>query len=137
METKEIELKLTVAEVNGVLSALGQMPFAQVSTLIQKIQQQAAPQVQAFVAPAEEYTGSQIMENQQFINLFLGIGLTVMGWFARELWAAVKDLKTDLAKLRENLPKDYIAKDDYKEDIREIKSMLAKIFEKLENKADK
>jgi hypothetical protein len=53
------------------------------------------------------------------------------------LWAAVKDLKTDLAKLRENLPKDYIAKDDYKEDIREIKSMLAKIFEKLENKADK
>jgi hypothetical protein len=54
METKEIELKLTVAEVNGVLQALGQMPFAQVSTLIQKIQQQAAPQVQAFVAPAEE-----------------------------------------------------------------------------------
>ena len=77
------------------------------------------------------------MESQQFINLFLGIGLTVMGWFARELWAAVKELKVDLAKLRENLPKDYIAKDDYKEDIREIKSMLAKIFEKLENKADK
>jgi hypothetical protein len=77
------------------------------------------------------------MENQQFINLFFGVGLTVTGWFARELWAAVKDLKTDLAKLRENLPKDYIAKDDYKEDIREIKSMLAKIFEKLENKADK
>jgi hypothetical protein len=74
------------------------------------------------------------MENQQFINLFFGVGLTVMGWFARELWAAVKDLKTDLAKLRENLPKDYIAKDDYKEDIREIKSMLAKIFEKLEKR---
>jgi hypothetical protein len=34
METKEIELKLTVAEVNGVLQALGQMPFAQVATLI-------------------------------------------------------------------------------------------------------
>jgi hypothetical protein len=32
MDTKEIELKLTVAEVNGVLSALGQMPFVQVST---------------------------------------------------------------------------------------------------------
>ena len=38
------------------------------------------------------------MENQQFINLFFGVGLTVTGWFARELWAAVKDLKTDLAK---------------------------------------
>ena len=77
------------------------------------------------------------MENQHLINMFLGIGMTVVGWFARELWAAVKELKADLAKLREDLPKEYLAKDDYKEDIREIKSMLAKIFEKLENKADK
>jgi hypothetical protein len=77
------------------------------------------------------------MENQQVINVFLGIGMTVVGWFARELWAAVKELKADLAKLREDLPKDYVAKDDYREDIREIKAMLAKIFEKLEGKADK
>lgn len=46
MENKEITLTLTVAEANGVLQALGQMPFAQVAGLIQKIQQQAAPQVQ-------------------------------------------------------------------------------------------
>jgi hypothetical protein len=60
-----------------------------------------------------------------------------VGWFARELWAAVKELKADLAKLREDLPKEYVARDDYREDIREIKAMLAKIFEKLEGKADK
>jgi hypothetical protein len=77
------------------------------------------------------------MENQQVINVFLGIGMTVVGWFARELWAAVKELKADLAKLREDLPKEYVARDDYREDIREIKAMLAKIFEKLEGKADK
>jgi len=77
------------------------------------------------------------MENQQVINTFLGIGMTVMGWFARELWAAVKELKSDLPKLREDLPKDYVARDDYREDIREVKALLAKIFEKLENKADK
>ena len=77
------------------------------------------------------------MESQQVINVFLGIGMTVVGWFARELWAAVKELKVDLAKLREDLPKDYVSRDDYKDDIRDIKGMLAKIFEKLENKADK
>jgi hypothetical protein len=60
-----------------------------------------------------------------------------VGWFARELWAAVKELKADLAKLREDLPKEYVARDDYREDIRDIKAMLAKIFEKLEGKADK
>jgi len=77
------------------------------------------------------------MENQHLINMSLGIGMTVVGWFARELWGAVKELRADLATLREDLPKEYVAKDDYREDIREIKAMLAKIFEKLENKADK
>ena len=62
---------------------------------------------------------------------------TVLGWFAREMWAAVKDLKVDLAKLREELPKNYIAKDDYRSDMHDIKDMLSKIFDKLENKADK
>ena len=55
----------------------------------------------------------------------------------RELWGAVKELKSDLAALREDLPKEYVAKDDYREDIREIKAMLAKIFEKLDAKVDK
>ena len=42
---KEIELKLTVAEVNGIQQALGQMPYAQVVSLVLKIQQQAQAQV--------------------------------------------------------------------------------------------
>ena len=77
------------------------------------------------------------MDNQHLINALLGGGFTILGWFARELWAAVKELKSDLAKLREDLPKEYVARDDYREDIRDIKSMLAKIFEKLEQKADR
>ena len=77
------------------------------------------------------------MDNQHLINAMLAGGFTVLGWFARELWAAVKELKADLAKLREDLPKEYVLRSDYREDIRDIKVMLAKIFEKLENKADK
>jgi len=77
------------------------------------------------------------MENQHLINGLLAGGFTILGWFARELWAAVKELKVDLASLREDLPKEYVAKDDYREDIRDIKAMLAKIFEKLEAKVDK
>lgn len=46
MDNKEITLTLTVSETNGVLSALGQLPFIQVATLIQKIQSQAKPQVE-------------------------------------------------------------------------------------------
>jgi len=77
------------------------------------------------------------MNNQDLINALLAGGFTVLGWFARELWSAVKELKADLAKLREDLPKDYVARSDYREDIRDIKSMLGKIFEKLDSKVDK
>ena len=77
------------------------------------------------------------MENQQLITALIGGGFAILGWFARELWGAVKELRADLAALREDLPKEYVAKDDYKEDIREIKALLERIFEKLDAKVDK
>jgi uncharacterized coiled-coil DUF342 family protein len=77
------------------------------------------------------------MESQHLINTALGLGFSVLGWFARELWSAVKELKADLSKLREDLPKTYVAKDDYRDDLNEIKNMLGKIFDKLDNKQDK
>ena len=77
------------------------------------------------------------MEPQNLIDTILGIGFTVLGWFARELWSAVKELKSDLSKLKEDLPRTYIARDDYRQDMNEIKSMLSKIFDKLDSKQDK
>jgi hypothetical protein len=77
------------------------------------------------------------MNLQDFINLAFGASASVLGWFARELWSAVKELKADLAKLREELPRNYVIRDDYKDDIREIKEMLTKLFDRLDNKADK
>ena len=40
-----IELKLELTEVNGILMALGQMPYVQVKDLIAKIQVQAQGQL--------------------------------------------------------------------------------------------
>ena len=77
------------------------------------------------------------MNSQDLINLAFGAAASVLGWFARELWAAVKEMKADLAKLREELPRTYVVRDDYKDDIREIKEMLTKLFDRLDNKADK
>jgi len=77
------------------------------------------------------------MDYQTVLNIALAFVSSVTGWFAREMWAAVKELQSDLAKLREDLPKEYVSKDDYKEDIREIKTMINKIFDKLDGKSDK
>ena len=46
------------------------------------------------------------MDNQLLINLVLGGVMSVIGWFARVLWYAVDELKKDLSKLREELPKE-------------------------------
>lgn len=77
------------------------------------------------------------MEYQQLLNIVLGTAMAVTGWFARELWSAVKELKADLAKLREDLPRNYVGRDDYRQDLTEIKTLLGKIFDKLDGKQDK
>ena len=77
------------------------------------------------------------MESQHLINVGLGISSAVFGWLARELWTAVKNLKEDLTRLSVELPKTYVTRDDYRADLKEIKDMLGKIFDRLDNKADK
>jgi hypothetical protein len=77
------------------------------------------------------------MDNQSILNIVLSSSSLVLGWFLREMWSAVKELKSDLAKLREELPKDYVARDDYRQDIREFKEMLNKLFDRLDTKVDK
>lgn len=77
------------------------------------------------------------MDSQYLINVGLGVSSAVFGWLARELWTAVKDLKEDLSKLSVELPKTYVTRDDYRSDLKEIKDMLGKIFDRLEHKADK
>ena len=77
------------------------------------------------------------MDSQNFLNIAFGVASSVLGWFAREMWSAVKELKSDFSKLREELPKEYVARDDYRSDIRELKEMLSKIFDKMDNKVDK
>jgi malonyl CoA-acyl carrier protein transacylase len=53
------------------------------------------------------------------------------------LWDAEKELRMDLAKLREELPQTYVTKTDYRDDIKELKEMLRHILDKLDGKVDK
>jgi len=77
------------------------------------------------------------METQTLLNILAGIICGGLGWFSSQLWDAVKELKVDLARLRESLPKEYIAKEDFKDGINELKVMLTSIVNKLDSKVDK
>jgi len=77
------------------------------------------------------------MDTQTLINLGGAIIIAGMGWLARELWGAVKELRKDLHIIEVQLPSNYIRKDEFAEGVKELKDICRQIFERLENKADK
>lgn len=76
-------------------------------------------------------------EWQYLLNIAFGLFTGIIGWFCREMWNAVNGLKADVAKLREELPKTYLAKDDFGDFRRELFQALTRIETKLDSKADK
>jgi len=77
------------------------------------------------------------MELQALINIVLSVLMSIVGWLARELWTAVQNLKEDLYRLREEIAKDYIPKDDFAAFKNELFTALRRIEDKLESKEDK
>ena len=77
------------------------------------------------------------MESQSLINIVGGTVLSVLGWFARQLWDAVQDLKRDVKAIEVDLPTSYVRKEDLEARLDRLEAALNRIFEKLDHKADK
>lgn len=84
------------------------------------------------------------MEWQNLINLGGGAALGVMGWFARQLWDSVKELREDIAAIRLHVSENYVKKseiDTFRADMDKrfdrIEQLLDKLYERLDSKVDK
>ena len=77
------------------------------------------------------------MDTQSIINLAGGAILTVIGWFARSLYEAVNDLRRDIHEIEVDIPKRYVAKDDFNITMKHIEDMFQRIYDKIDAKADK
>jgi hypothetical protein len=55
----------------------------------------------------------------------------------RIIWTEIKLVQKNQREIESNISDNYVRKDDYRVDIAEIKGMLGRIFDRLENKADK
>lgn len=75
--------------------------------------------------------------DQNIINLIGGAILAVIGWFARQLWESVNALKNDIQKIEVDLPTNYVRKVDIEARFDKLETILSKIFDKLDEKADK
>lgn len=77
------------------------------------------------------------MDSQTIINGAFMVATGIGGWFAREVWGAVKDLRRDLHQIETDLPKSYVMKVDLDKRMEHIEQMFQRIYDKLDGKADK
>ena len=73
------------------------------------------------------------MDTQTLINAGLALGGFLGAFVLNRIMQTLDRLDEDMRKM----PEKYLAKEDYRRDIDEIKDMLDKIFFKLDHKADK
>ena len=81
------------------------------------------------------------MDTQSLINLGLGAAMAGIGWFARQVWEAVAELRRDVKSIEVAMPTHYVRRDEFADAIREIRHDLdvgfKRIYDKLDGKADK
>lgn len=73
------------------------------------------------------------MDNQQLFNLVVSVAGFLAAYVINNLTRTIQKLEDKV----NDLPHNYVAKDDYRSDIADIKSILKQIFDKLDNKQDK
>ena len=73
------------------------------------------------------------MDDQILFNIAVAVAGFLGGWTLNRIYQALDRLDADLRQM----PHNYVNRDDYRSDVTEIKTMLGKIFDKLDGKADK
>jgi hypothetical protein len=73
------------------------------------------------------------MEIQVLFNIIVGVAAFFGGWSLNQITRSIERLDKDVR----NMPLTYVTQTTYQRDIDDIKSMLGKIFDKLDEKMDK
>lgn len=66
-----------------------------------------------------------------------GVGLSVLGWFARVLYEATQSLRRDLSALETKIGTDYVRYDRLQDALRPVVAQLNRIENALSHKVDK
>ncbi len=73
------------------------------------------------------------MDAQTIFNAVIAIAGFLAGMILNNIYRAIERLDRDVRLM----PSTYVPRDDYRNDMREIREMLGKIFDRLDNKVDK
>ena len=74
-----------------------------------------------------------MMDYQVLFNGAVVVASFFGGWTLNTITKSIERLDTDVR----SMPINYVGRIDYREDIRELKEIMNKVFDRLENKVDK
>jgi len=73
------------------------------------------------------------VEPQFLINILFAAAGAAFGWILNSISRSIVRIEDRISEM----PMIYVNRDDYRVDISDIKSMLGKIFDRLDQKADR
>ena len=73
------------------------------------------------------------MDYQVLFNVAVMVTGFLGGWVLNSIYKSIERLDKDVRLM----PQHYLAKEDYRQDLQRIEHMLERIFNKLDDKADK
>lgn len=77
------------------------------------------------------------MDAQTLINGLFALAGGLGGFILKATWDALGTLRRDLAKLQEGIVLSYVRRDDFRDHAQRVETVLDRIEQKLDNKADK
>lgn len=77
------------------------------------------------------------MDWQMIINIGGACLLGIVGWWCREIWDSIKAMKHDIKQIEVSLPTNYVSKIEINTRLDKIDNVLERIFDRLDEKADK
>jgi len=77
------------------------------------------------------------MDNQQLFNMVIAGSGALGGWMLKVIWDAIRDLKRDVRDISQTMHNDFVRREDFSDAVKRIEYMCERIFDKLDNKADK
>jgi hypothetical protein len=84
------------------------------------------------------------MDMQHLINTGIGAAIAAFGWFARQLWDAVKELRVDIDNQKLHVSETYVKKSEvdtiraeFDKRFDKLEMMIGRLFDKIDQKADR
>lgn len=77
------------------------------------------------------------MDTPSLLEYLVGAVVGLLSWNARKADSKIENLDKSLSDHKVKVVETFLAKEDYREDMKEIKAGIAHIINKIDGKADK